>query len=283
MAISYPLKNPVFTASYPAYTVDDWAKSVVNNARQVIEQNHLQRHIVILAWSMAGEIVQKVNQEAAKANIKIDLFISLSATYPVYNFLNKFTEQLQPDQAGLANMKIFEKNFINMLDYQNQLNHHIIIPETVYTSQFLGNCPIQIFGTLIRYKNGSFVRNLMEVVSDTGALEINSYPPVAVIHGDKDLDATVFNQADWGSIIMRQYYFKMVPLDRKTALKIGGCSNDICLRKVELIKNIPGLLVETVRGSHFFFVGKYGAQNTADKIVLLLKRHADFDKKIIDK
>src|SRR3990167_731286 len=69
LAISYPLGNSVFQKNYPSYSIDDWSKSIAEIARQTIEKNNLSKNIVVVAWSMGGELAQRINTHAKNKNI----------------------------------------------------------------------------------------------------------------------------------------------------------------------------------------------------------------------
>lgn len=76
----------------------------------------------------------------------------------------------------------------------------------------------------------------------------------------------MFSDADWGSIMMRQYY---------SLLGKHIQDNPEKFQKVySSITNIPKKLTIKINGSHFFFVGQLRAKKTADAIInLLIKWH----------
>ncbi|MBV8801843.1 MAG: hypothetical protein JO131_02545 [Gammaproteobacteria bacterium] len=129
LAISYPIGNSIYEKNYPNYTIQNWSKSIIEIAAQVINEKHLSKNVIILAWSMGGELVQPINVYAKESHIKIQLFIGLSAVTPLYNlFPESFFNKLKPDNTGLADTQPFYTFFLEMLDKQNKMNQHVIIP-----------------------------------------------------------------------------------------------------------------------------------------------------------
>ena len=269
LAISYPLENSVFDKAYPAYTIKDWSQSVVEVAKRIIHKHHLSSNVIILSWSMGGELVQRIYSDSLKNNLNIKLFIGLSASAPLYNFLpeGEFFEKLKPTKMGLANTQPFFDFFVKMINAQSKLNKHTIISDKEYLSQFVGNCPIDIMGTSLRYQDGRFIHNLSDAIQDTGAVKVNDYPPIAIIHGDafQDLSFTLFSEYDWGSLMMRYYYnlLQKCAYNDPSKMKKG----------ISFIRGVPNKLVKTVDGTHFFFVGQYGAHKTVKEMINLLNQH----------
>lgn len=262
LAISYPIENKVFNQVYPDYSITDWSQSVIQITKMIIAKNHLSNQVIILGWSMAGELAPKLNLIAAKNNVNIKLFIAMSASQPMYNFYNL----LEPDSKKMANIEPFFSMFYPLLNYQNRINHHVIIPNKIYREEFLGNIPVDLIGSNFRYSDNGFHINLNEAVEDTSALNPGNYPFIAVLQGNYkyDFDA-IYNQADWSSIIRRQYL-----MEDSDCLKPFYSRKKLSVAEIDKSLHSINDLFITVPGSHFFFIGKYGAKITANSIEKLI-------------
>ncbi|MBB71160.1 MAG: hypothetical protein CMF50_02025 [Legionellales bacterium] len=268
LAISYPLENPIFKKTYPDYTLQNWADSVIGATQKAIRENKLSNEIIVVGWSMAGELTPVLETKADEAGLELSLFIGLSPAVPLYNLqpVGDFFEKLTPLSNGLANTMQFSDFFVEMKSQQEKQHGHTIIPDTVYTTQFIGNCPINIMGTSKRYSHQEFINNLADTLHDGHAEDITEYPHIAVIHGNpgSDLDYVQYSNYDWGSIILRKYDSLCTSYEQN--------HNPLTNPLSELIK--------TIDGNHMFFIGKENATTTAKTIDKLIKTNNDILNKI---
>jgi len=62
LAVSYPIDtaNPITDTVDPAFTIRDWGQQVAEIAKQYVDENKPNGHIIVLGWSMGG-IAESVN------------------------------------------------------------------------------------------------------------------------------------------------------------------------------------------------------------------------------
>ncbi|MBV8801842.1 MAG: hypothetical protein JO131_02540 [Gammaproteobacteria bacterium] len=129
-------------------------------------------------------------------------------------------------------------------------------------------------GTIRQYENDRFIYDLSRAVNDTGAIKINTYPPIAIINGRKDMSFTVFSESDWGSLIMRNYYNQFASCAQKDFFKTE--------ESIKLVKKTPSMLVKEIEGSHFFFVGEVGAKKTVNEVINLIEINNNLLQKFME-
>lgn len=266
LSISYPLQNPVYDSVYPNYSITDWGRQITSIIKYIAEKHQLSNRVIIISWSMGGRVVNEVNQQLNKANFVLDGYFSFSSTPPIPGLLKTNEYKVELADSGLANQSIFLPAFERMLNIQNRLNKHVIIPNSVYKNQFVGNPPVGITGSGYIYKNGKLQKDMSFILKDSGTFLFKDYPLVSVIHDDSvsDPEHALLDQSYWG-MINSQVLYRNIILPSLQSGKVFSPAEWEYLRFI--FYHINDLLVRRIHGSHFFFVGEYGARQT----VILMK------------
>ena len=267
LGVSYPLENPVYSKAYPEYGIPDWGKQVADIAAHYIRENGLSNHVIICGWSMGGKIAASVSDAARNAGLVTDVFVAMAADPPVTGLLPKaLTDNIRMLPNGLADREGVYAWFVNAIEQQSAYNGHTIIPKDVFEQQFIGNIPVGLMETGLLYRDGKFVHDLQETLDEAETLDFSVYPIPAVLHGNSPDDAenVLFDTSDWAFIRNR------VIVDRMRQ----GASYDKLLpaRWQEIrqaVRTSADYLTEQVPGNHFFFLGKIGARQAAQKIIEL--------------
>lgn len=278
LGLSYPLDNPVYSKLYPEFSIQQWGEQVAEIAKKFINENKLTNRIVILGWSMGGSIEEAVTAAAEKRGLKVDLFIGLAAVPPLPYMMQSGpfeTNIMRPNH--LANRSALIPIFLQLLEKQNSYNQHVIIPKSVYLSQFIGDIPAEIAAEGYSYQDGQLVKNIQHTLSDGGVFNFNETPLIALIEDDSPTTAKIslIDPAGWNFIraeMIYSHYLKNKDLSKLTQQQW----NEV----IHLVDKIPQIFKLTVHGNHFFFVGEKGAAESANKIEELLSRSQQIQDQI---
>jgi hypothetical protein len=269
LGISYPTDNPVYTKIYPSFTIRDWGNQVATLAKKIIDQNNLSQHVVILGWSMGGNIEESVGEAFEKKHISIDSFIGLSAVTPI-SYLGQKILGLKGNKM-LPNQLLDERNFFNLfadaIEEQNKYNGHEIIPRKLYLAEFIGNIPVALAGQGYYFTKNKFEFNVKKDFYDSGVFDFESTPWICLINDDSPgiPRITLIDPNAWNFIRSEMLYAQYIS-------KIDISKNlDKYIITSRLLNQVPQYLSENVHGNHFFFVGKKGAHETEEKIELMLQ------------
>ncbi|RAP36068.1 hypothetical protein B1207_10890 [Legionella quinlivanii] len=277
LGISYPLENPVYTQVYPGFSIHDWGEQIAEISQQIIEKHKLSNKIVILGWSMGGSIEETATSAAVKHGLEVQLFIGLSAVPPL-----PYVMQSGPYSTGtmranhLADRSKLFPIFYQLIEQQNQLNQHKIIPETVYTSEFIGHIPAALAAEGYMYQNRHLVKNIPSTLKDGQVFDFANTPWIALIVDDSMTTAKIslIDPAAWNFLRAEMIYSQYLKG------KLSGASSHKWHKISELLNSLPQLLTMTVNGNHFFFLGEKGARKTAEQINELLGRVDSLKEKL---
>jgi hypothetical protein len=272
LGTSYPLANPVFGKTYPTFGVTDWGRQIAAAARKAVDANQLGRRFIVIGWSMGGKPVVTATRAAKMAGLELGLFVALDALPPGPNLFPGNAEAFHLAPNGLVDQaNTLMPWFEQMLDVQNRLNGHTIIPVNVLRSKLTGDPPLNIQGENARYQHGRIVRDVAAAAADSGATDYGAYPPIALIISDSaaDYPNVLLCRSNWGLLIGQQLYRSYVlpqeprvsklPAQRWQALQ--GAMTSATER-----------LTVQISGTHFLFVGAEGARKAAQAITDLVER-----------
>jgi len=219
---------------------------------------------------MAGKSAQSMAVAARDRGFEVELFVSLAATPPVLGVLpiadgypidseTGYGQAPDPEYKGARwNLRMNAK--------ANSVEH--LIPHDDYLAHYVGEGPVGLSHTGIRYRDGAIVADLVADIEDGQGFDFAGFPLVATVipASRHDLRHAVTDLHTWGMITTNHLY--------QTRLKGSG---DV-LRKLSetqihemrrLIIDAPERLSSYVFGNHFFFVGEIGARRTAEAIARL--------------
>lgn len=269
LGVSYPIDNPVYTKIYPSFSIRDWGNQIAVLAQKTIEQNHLPKHVVVLGWSMAGNVEESVTEALEKKQINVDAFIGLSAVTPI-SYLGQEINGFKGNKL-LSNQLLDERLFFNLfaqlIAEQSKYNGHEIIPRKVYLNEFLGNIPVALEGQGYHMAEDKPEFSFEYAINDSGIFHFNHTPWIGLINDDSStLPKIAFvDTAAWNYISREMLYAQYF-----SQPKLNSPSN--YAENKQLLQYLPQNFSATVHGNHFFFVGKFGAQETADTIELIIKQ-----------
>lgn len=270
LAVSYPLENPVYSETYPDFSIKIWGKQVAEITKQVIARNKLSNHVILVAWSMGGSIAESFNVAAKQNGLDVDLFVGLSSMPPIpYIMQSGVYSANKMLSNGLADRKPIYDLFTTLLQDQDKYNNHTIIPKDIYQTQFLGNIPVALEGAGIRYENGKFINDIPGTLEDGGTFKFSEYPWIALIRDDSPTAARIIlaDPASWNFIRTEMVYRNYLAKKDLTKLPYKQWQQVMLM-----MDNLAQDLIMTVHGNHFFFVGETGAKDTARDINILAMR-----------
>jgi pimeloyl-ACP methyl ester carboxylesterase len=267
LAISYPIqtRRPIFTNIDPAFSVRDWGRQTAEISRRYIEAEGLRREVIVLGWSMGGKIVQSINAAVRENNLNLLVYVSLAATPPLPELAGGW-QRIKPTDKGLADRRYDFPGWYALVREAGELNDHVIIPEDVFLNDYVGDIPINIQGFPIRYARGAFVPALETGLEDDGSFSYADYPLVAVMLHDGASDAghVLTDLGTWGLFIVNK-----IDRDYLKTLDAESLPPSRWRALINLVRGAPSQLSATVHGNHVFFVGRAGAQQTAENVQIL--------------
>ncbi len=269
LGVSYPIDNPAYTKIYPSFNIRDWGNQVATLAKKIIDQNNLSNHVVVLGWSMGGNIEESVGEAFEKAHINVDSFIGLSAVTPI-SYIGQKIKNLKGNDM-LPNQLLDERPFFDvfasLVEEQNKYNGHEIIPKKVFLNEFIGNIPVALAGQGYHFTHNKFEFNIQYSIGDSGVLHFNHTPWIGLINDDSSEipKITLIDPSAWNYIRSEMLYAQYV-----SHINMNSNSSNYAATK-RILTQIPQYFSETVHGNHFFFVGKKGARETAQKIELIMQ------------
>jgi pimeloyl-ACP methyl ester carboxylesterase len=285
LAISYPTqtKRSFESKTVPEFSVQDWGHQAADIARKFVTEQGLSKHVVLIAWSMGGRVVQPFTQAARADGLTVDLFISLSASPGIYRHVPPMNVEMAP--SGYAQVKGMNAVFVEQLKFQNRLNGHTVISPDSYVNDYLGDTPVGLTGWGKRYSATGFVDGSWIDADDARAYDYDSLPIMASITNGSVCGPTVLDivhaladQANWGFLLTN----KLVADVRRAQPNPSwvGAQPERWRELNALIHDAPAQLAFSVEGDHLFFVGEKGAKQTADVVVTLVDRAASINAKL---
>lgn len=228
--------------------------------KKIIQQYHLSHHVILAVWSMGGIITPEYNKIAKRNKLNV-VAISLSATPPISDLIPQQNQTVRFLKNGLSDrVKLRSARFLKFLSEENSINKKITIPKKIYLSAFLGNTPVALLNTAYTPENKKITFNALTELKDSDGLSFRDYPITGIIHGDSvsDMQHVIGDQYTWMFLnqqaIYRNYFCG------KDLLGWSKTEREMAVYKINKME--AGMSC-VVRGGHFFFVGRYGAEKTA--------------------
>lgn len=264
LGVSYPTDNACYSKIYPSFTIRDWGNQVAALTKIIIDKHNLSNHVVVLGWSMGGNVEESVAEALGMLHISIDSFIGLSAVTPI-SYIGQKIKGLKGNDM-LSNQLLDERPFFNifatLLETQNKYNGHEIIPKNIYLHNFLGNIPVALAGQGYHLAQNKFEFNIQYSIEDSGAFNYAHTPWIGLIANDSTEipKITLIDPNAWDFIRSEMLYANYI-----SHLDLN--SNPKKYAEIEqTLTQITQYFSETVHGNHFFFVGEKGARETAQKV-----------------
>lgn len=269
LSVSTPITtgDPIFALNYPGFTIREWGKLLVKVAAKHVTQHDLSPDVILAGWSMGGKAAQSMSVQAQDAGISVALFVSLSATPPVLGVLPIVTDYpMNPDTGyGRAPDPEFKGLLWNIKVNARREGVDDIIPPEDVIAHYVGEGPVGLGHTGIRYHDGQIIADQLGDLRDGQGHDFAGFPLIATIipQGRHDLRHTVTDRHTWGMITTNRLYQTVLEPNLK---KLRHVSNEDLDALARLISTAPERLSKDINGNHFFFVGETGARQTAEAI-----------------
>jgi hypothetical protein len=269
LGVSYPSDNYVFSKVYPEFSVRDWGNQIALLTKQLLVENKLTNHVVVLAWDMAGNVEESIQEAFDKNKINCDGLITLSAVPPLpyLKIIDQYSSnKILPNH--LADRKQSIIKFSKFLEEQNKYNFHEIIPQNIYLKEFIGNVPVSILGEGYYFLKNKFEFNPEKVIQDLGIYNFSHTPLIGVLVDDSpsNTKVTTIDTAAWNFIrsemLFRQYIYY---------INVETNNEKFSISK-RILSQIPQYFYDNIHGNSMFFVGKKGARETEQKVEILIQK-----------
>lgn len=277
LAVSYPLEsNPIIMPlGHAELSVTEWGELTAETARLVIEQESLEKEVVLLGWSMGGKIVKAFLRTAAKRAISVPLFISLAATPGGMTGL-RANPSAHRSEAGYAVRAGAEAKVLVQVRDVGKLNgNRATIEDQVYLEEYFGYTPIRLANWGLTYTtSGPFMHDEWESLRDCGPENIDyaHYPYIGVLHGTSaaDIRHVIADKATWGMVLT---YKLLADMSKLPQIELHPRWDEI----VRAVHSAPDRMHSTIEGNHFFFLGERGASAAAEAIRGLMQESRKFE------
>jgi hypothetical protein len=157
----------------------------------------------------------------------------------------------------------FPADWLAALREQDALNGRVLIPAETYLSRFIGDNPVNLHGDVLRSRKGRWSVDIAAAAADLEPFDYANYPLVCALAPTARSDArlALTSAANWGSFQVNALFARLQANTDLTRLDEARWST---LRA--LLDRLPRRFSHRINGSHFFFVGDYGAALTARRI-----------------
>jgi hypothetical protein len=278
LAISYPLESEpaIIPATAPHFRTCDWGKQAAEVTHKVIEKHGLSNQVVLTAWSMGGRIVVPYSASAQSLGIDVVLFVPLAATPGIHGLRPPKRETLST-AAGYASLSAMLKTFAKQVQEQGELLNggRIIVPDDIYFREYCGSTPVSLSGCHLSYDRDShsFVQDDLTSTEDAALDQVQYCPMILALTGNSPLDArhAFTDQATWGFVLTCKLMHEIEGHGVNKIVESGNWD-----KLMDMVHSVPTRISYFILGNHFFFMGEFGARETAAAIVKHLENVTAF-------
>ncbi|MBL7481287.1 hypothetical protein [Legionella bononiensis] len=270
LALSYPLKNAVYSQVYPDFTIQDWGEQAATIISQTITDHQLKKKFIILGWSMGGSIENRLTQSAHQKGLDVQLFIGLASMPPLPFIMQKGQYDTNIiSKQGLADRRPVIPLFYQLVQAQEHDQGEIIIPKKIYEEEFVGDIPAALSAEGYWHQGNKIISNTDATLKDAAVLDFSTTPWIALLVDTDPGTAKIslIDPASWYLLRSEMIYARYLK---------GKIPDDISPQRwqaiTDLINSLYTQLTLSINGNHFFFIGEKGAQETAEKITILIQR-----------
>ncbi|KAJ5110398.1 hypothetical protein N7532_000933 [Penicillium argentinense] len=271
LSVSYPLEmnSSLMPSTGHSFRIRDWGRQAAVCAQKTIVENFLpSRSIILLSWSMGGRMVVQFNIACKELGLHVEQYISLAATPGISN-IRPPQSDMECTPSGYVSISSRIGAFCKQLNTVDLANGgREIIPQGIYLKEYVGGTPINLIGARLKFDGKSaFIPDELAHEDDSRVFDIVNTPFISALYPTSVQDAghALTDKSTWG-FLMTYKLESMVP---KQALR--DLEGTQAWEKIsKLIHEAPSRMSHAVPGNHFFFVGKQGAEETAQKVVSLL-------------
>jgi len=264
LAISYPFESEhqILPATAPNFRIDSWGRQAAQVTKHTVDEHDLCGDVVLVGWSMGGRMLGPYARTATGLGLTFKLFVSLAAT-PGLPGARPGPPETKLTQAGYATLADMLGYFmLQVHDQELENGGKTIIPERIYATDYFGATPVGLLGWGVEsYDEWAYVK-------DAAVHPVSDLPWMANLIPTSRLDGrhVLTDRATWTYLMtlkltqIVQDVFRQPQLDPEHWRRI-----------VDFVHSTPMKLSASVRGNHFFFLGRSGAEATAAGIFKMLE------------
>ena len=271
LALSYPIEtgDSVFDEAHPGFTARDWGQQIAEAASAAIEEHGLTGDIYLIAWSMAGKVMQPAFQAMQEAGLELEAAISFAATPGIPGVIT-MTRELEKAPSGYANRSDIYAGWFDQIS-ENAGDEEPAIPEDVFLREYVGNMSVNLQGYGEVHRNGEIEIDHMAQAEDYGAFAFENYPLVAIMLNELPADArhALNDESYWTLYNTNTLSTRQL---QERGVSPADLPEDRWADLVALSREADERLSIDVGGNHFFFVGEEGARAAADAVVEAVER-----------
>ncbi|KAL1979246.1 hypothetical protein VTN96DRAFT_6398 [Rasamsonia emersonii] len=308
LAISYPLETTIMAPHHPDFRVPAWGQQAAMTTRKVVDENALSGEVVLLGWSMGGKILKPFMASARECGLRVKLFVALAATPGGITGLRAYPAGIRRTAAGYATCAGFAEAFLRQIHEQQRQegeNAPAIIDDDVFLREYFGHTPVRLTSWGLTYPDSSngknnnnnniddsgFIPDEWEALRDAGPTDqdIRGYPFIGSIRPTSMLDTrhTLCDSANWGmnlTLKLTADVTKALSSSHRSSSSSSQDEKEHWWNKLtDLVYSAPAqMTTETVKGTHFFFLGKTGARATAEAIVRLIEKMERIQREMVE-
>ncbi len=276
LAISYPLElaEPTFDTVDPHLSFGAYIGAIAGHIEAVVATWGLQRNVLVLGWSAAGNTAPRLTSELASRGVTLELFVSLAASPPIPGLVFGSPERASGwaaapgsfTQSGLIS-KDGLRSFIPELEGTETRYGRTVIDNANYAANYVGNMPLNVFpGLDVQWVDGQLVVGHEGPLAESRGAVWSEYPVVAVLQPTWPTDArhSLTDRSTWGLIQTNMLASKR--LDEATAKGLSTTDWRAC---TSIVTSAPQRLTRVIEGGHMFFFGVDGAKATVELVLEL--------------
>ena len=272
LAISYPVESELalMPPSSADFTPREWGAQAAKVTDQVVHDEALSGHVILLVWSMGGRIIQPYALAVKEYMyaIKIDCAVSLVATPPLRDALG-FPGRLRASKPGYLRIApANEEYFLTQLHQQNaRQDGRCIIPDDIYLREYVASYP----SALGEPTSSRFCKERKPEDGSVGSHEadelsgFSDWPFLCAIYGDSptDLRHSIEDKSLWGFLLSHRF---LLALERQNGESLLLENQNKGKRVIQLIHQAADRVTAALPGGHHIFVGEAGAKATANLV-----------------
>lgn len=281
LGVSYPVETSqnLLCPISAAFSIEKWGQQIAEVTRSIVDQHQLSSDVIVLAWSMAGKVLEPCSRAMANLSLKLGLFVALAAT-PGIDGLLPSRPPVSCSSKGYCHLDSGAEHFLRQLRAVAPNCKHIPIDDDIYQREYIGNTPIGLMGYGLKYREDThvFVEDTWSLPRDSSSHKFANMPLLASISPTSSLDLrhALADSITWKFMLT----WKLVTdID---ARKQRGYSETDWQKAVQLTRDAPEYLTTHISGNHFFFLGREGAKQTAKAVVNLISRAREVQHQVDD-
>lgn len=276
------------------FRIVDWAKQAAQVTAKVVSEQDLANDIVLIAWSMGGRMTNPYTKIAKSLGFNVKALFPLAASPGLQTSMPPLPH-IEVSKNGYAMIRgDFENPLLTQIHLQ-QDDHEDgrdFLPDAVWRRDYIGYPPISPTGWKLRCveseeRNNAagtsfkFVADEWEGFMDSATFDVPSYPNwIASLFPNckHDIKHGLTDRTVWASLLAQKLTGRV-----EGAIKGGKkFSDEGWTELMRLVHSLPEEMSVEMPGTHYFFLGRSGAQRTAVEVDRLLGVMARMEKELME-